>query len=93
MGLRDGDGGGGDGVSSGGEEGGGEGEKKGKKKDNICYIKTKCGTNRDLLYSTGNYTQYHIITYREKNLKKSVYIYIYIHTHTHVYSGIVVLYT
>ena len=30
-----------------------EKEKK-KKKDNICYIKTKCGTNRDLLYSIGN---------------------------------------
>ena len=28
-------------------------KKKEKKKDNICYIKTKCGTNRDLLYSTG----------------------------------------
>ena len=31
-----------------------EKEKKKKKKDNICYIKTKCGTNRDLLYSIGN---------------------------------------
>ena len=64
---------------------------KQKKKDNICYIKTKCGTNSDLLYSTGNYTQHYIITYREKNLKKSIYIYIYVHTH--IYSGIVTLYT
>ncbi len=27
-------------------------------------------TNKDLLYSTGNSTQYSVITYREKNLKK-----------------------
>ena len=30
-------------------------------------------TNKDLLYSTRNYTQYFVITYKEKNLKKNVH--------------------
>ena len=30
--------------------------------------------NRNLLYSTGNCTQYSVITYIEKNLKKNVYL-------------------
>ena len=37
-------------------------------------------TNKDLLYSTGHYTQYLVITYYGKNLKmkkKKIYIYIY----------------
>ena len=28
--------------------------------------------NKDLLYSTGNYTQYLVITYMEKNMKKNM---------------------
>ena len=41
--------------------------------------------NKDLLYSTGNYTQYS--TCNGKESKKNIYIYIYIHTptHTHIY--------
>ena len=35
-------------------------------------------TNKDLLHSTENYTQYLVITYNGKNLKNSIYIYIYI---------------
>ena len=35
-------------------------------------------TNKDLLYSTGNSTQYSAMTYMERNLKKSGYMYIYI---------------
>ena len=38
--------------------------------------------NKDLLYNTGNCTQYSVITYMGKNLKKNgeryIYIYIYI---------------
>ena len=42
---------------------------------------TKYINNR--LYSTGNYTQYLIITYNGKDSGKE-YIYIYIYTHTHI---------
>ena len=47
-------------------------------------------TNKDLLYSTGNYTQYFVVTYKGKESEKE-YIYIYINTpiytyiHTHIY--------
>ena len=41
-------------------------EEKKEEKDNICYTETNCGTNKGLLYSTGNY---------RKNLKE------YTHTH------------
>ena len=34
--------------------------------------------NKDLLYSTGNYTQYLIITYNGGECNKIIYIYIYI---------------
>ena len=34
--------------------------------------------HKDLLHSTGNYIQYHMINHNEKNMKKNVYIYIYI---------------
>ena len=38
-------------------------------------------TNKDLLYSTGNSTQYFVITYMGKESEKmKKYIYIYIHT-------------
>ena len=33
--------------------------------------------NKDLLYSTGNSTQYSVITYMRKNLKKNEYMYMY----------------
>ena len=36
--------------------------------------------NKDLLYSTGNYIQYLIITYNGKNLEKEC-----VYTHTHLY--------
>ena len=41
----------------------------------ILYIKQI--TNKDLLYSTGNSTQYPVMTYMEKNLKESGYMYMY----------------
>ena len=41
----------------------------------LLYIKQV--TNKDLLYSIGNYTLYFVITIPEKNLKKNIY-YIYI---------------
>ena len=34
-------------------------------------------TNKDLLYNTGNYTQYFIITYKEKESEKNRYTYMY----------------
>ena len=44
--------------------------------DTLLYLKEK--SNKDLLYSTGNYTQYFIITYKGKESGKE---YIYICTH------------
>ena len=47
-------------------------------------------TNKDLLYSTENYTQYFVITYKGKEFEKEymyqlyIHIYIYTHTHTHI---------
>ena len=41
----------------------------------LLYIKYI--TNKDLLYGTGNYTQYFVITYNGKILKRNIYIYIY----------------
>ena len=41
----------------------------------LLYIKQI--TNKDLLYNTGNYTQYLVVTYNGKESKKE-YIYIYI---------------
>ena len=35
-------------------------------------------TNKDLLYSTGNYTQYPVITYHGKEPKKRIHIHVYI---------------
>ena len=40
----------------------------------LLYIKQI--TNKDLLYSTRNYTQYLVITYNERETKKRLYIYI-----------------
>jgi len=45
--------------------------------DTCTLLYIKLITNKDLLYSTGNSTQYSIMTYTEKNLKKSGYLYIY----------------
>ena len=43
----------------------------------LLYIKQI--TNKDLLYSTGNNTQYLVITYNGKKSKKRVYIYVYMY--------------
>ena len=42
--------------------------------DMYTLLHLKWITNKDLLYSIGNYIQYLVITYNEKNLKK-IYIY------------------
>ena len=47
----------------------------------LTLLHTAQITNKDLLQSTGNSTQYSVMAYMGKNLKKSVYIYI----HTHIY--------
>ena len=36
--------------------------------------------NEVLLYSTGSYIQYPVISHNRKNIKKNVYAYMYIHT-------------
>ena len=41
----------------------------------LLYIKQR--TDKDLLYGTRNSTQDSVVTYREKNMKKSRYIYMY----------------
>ena len=52
----------------------------------LLYIKEK--TNKDILYDTGNYTQYFVITYKIKESEEE-YIYIYmfmcVQTHIHIY--------
>ena len=52
-------------------------EKEEEEKDNICYTETNCGTNKGLLYSTGNYSQYYVITYKGKESER-------VYTHTYV---------
>ena len=42
----------------------------------LLYVKEI--NNKDLLCSTGNYTQYFVITYEGKESKEELYIYIYI---------------
>ena len=60
-----------------GERGGGINYEFGIKRYTLLYIKQI--TNKDLLYNTGNYIQYLIITYNGKESKKEhIYIYIYI---------------
>ena len=51
----------------------------------LLYIKWV--NNKDLLYSTENYTQYLVITYNGKESEKEYInnIYIYTHTHTYIY--------
>ena len=49
----------------------------------LLYIKQI--TNKDLLYSTGNYIQYLVITYHGGECKKE---YVYTHTHTHKYESL-----
>ena len=34
--------------------------------------------NKDLLYNSGNYTQYFVISCKENESEKNIYIYIYI---------------
>ena len=39
--------------------------------------------NKDLMYSTGNYSQYFVIIYRGKESENNLYIYIYTYIHTY----------
>ena len=43
----------------------------------LLHIKEK--TNKDLLHSTGNYTQYFVIAYKGKESEKEIYIYVCIY--------------
>ena len=42
---------------------------------------TQTINNKALLYSTGNYIQYPVISHNRKNIKKNVYAYMYIYTY------------
>ena len=44
----------------------------------VFFNITKKIIHKDLLYSTGNYIQYYVITYMENNLKKCIYSHIYL---------------
>ena len=52
-------------------------------RDILLYIKQV--NNKDLLYSTGNYTQYLVITYNGKESEKE-YIYIRIYIYIYMYN-------
>ena len=42
--------------------------------------------NKDLLYSTGNYTQYFVISYKGKEYEKeNIYTYIYVCVYIYIY--------
>ena len=44
---------------------------------NIRTLSIRQITNKDLLYSSGNYTQYSVITYmRKESEKESIYVYV-----------------
>ena len=75
-------------MAAKGEGGGRHKQDFGINRYTILYTKQ---INTGLLYSTGNYAQYLVITIMEKNLKKNTYmhimhIYIYTHTHTHTHT-------
>ena len=55
----------------------------------LLYIKQI--TNKNLLYSTENYTQYPVITYDGREWNKTICVYIYIYIY--VYNWITLLYT
>ena len=63
-----------------GKAGGGINQKIGINIYTLLYIKQI--TNKDLLYSTGNSTQYLVITYKGKESEKE---HTHTHTHTHMY--------
>ena len=41
--------------------------------------------NKDILYSTGNYIQYLVITYNEKESEKYIYTYVCIYLYIHIW--------
>ena len=50
------------------------------------FLYVKQITNEDLLYSTRNYTQYFVITYKGRESEEDcICMYICIHTHAHTY--------
>ena len=84
-------------VTKGERWGGGINEEIGIKRNTLLYIKKI--TNKDLLYSTGNYIQYFVITYNGKESEQNTHthththIYIYIYIYTFMYNLVTVLYT
>ena len=70
-------------VTKGERWGGGINEEIGIKRYTLLYIKKI--TNKDLLYSTGNYIQYFEITYNGKESEQNIYIYIYIYIYTYTH--------
>ena len=52
-----------------------------KRNSTLLYIKQI--NNKDLLYSTGNYIQYLVITYKERETRTHTQRDTHTHTHTH----------
>ena len=52
--------------------------------DIYTLLSTEEMTNRDLLYSTGNSTQYSAVAYMGKESKKNECIYTYIYIYIHI---------
>ena len=44
-------------------------------------------TNKDLLYSIGNYIQYSVMAYTRKESKKSGYMYVCVYIYIYIYIG------
>ena len=55
----------------------------------LLYIKQI--SQKDLLYSTGNYTQYHVIIYIRKESEK-VYMCVYLYIYNYIYRYIYTIY-
>ena len=54
-----------------------KGEKKGVNQEfgiNICTLPYIKQVNKDQLYRTGNYIQYHVIAYNGKESEKNIYV-------------------
>ena len=66
-------------MVTGGKAGGGINWEIGIDIHTLLYIKQI--TNKDLLYSIGNYIQYFIITHKGKESEKD-----YVHTHNYTYN-------
>ena len=59
----------------------------------ICTQYAICRLPAVLLYSTGNYSQYLVISYNGKNMRKNIHTYTHTHIYTHIFIWATLLYT